>query len=152
MSITWQLLMSLCRPWPCASSRNGWNNRRLDSCRYSGSQQLQTVSPGPGTSDALSPGGELEGSIAQHLRRLAKRDPTTRLKALQVGIFSALAVLCVPDTNGLHEAASCNCNVAALRMIQALKPLLVDLPSAELESVLLAWTPNFQRLVMDNVR
>ena len=37
-------------------------------------------------------------------------------------------------------------------LVQALKPLLVELPSAEIEAVLLAWTPNFQRLVMDNIR
>ena len=52
----------------------------------------------------------------------------------------------------LHEAASCGCIIAASCMVQALKPLLVDLPSAEIDPVLLAWTSNFQRLVMDNVR
>lgn len=44
------------------------------------------------------------------------------------------------------------CITAASCMVQALKPLLVGLPPAEIEPVLLAWTPTFQRLVMDNVR
>ena len=36
--------------------------------------------------------------------------------------------------------------------VQALKQQLEDLPAAEIEPLLLAWTPTFQRLVMDNAR
>ena len=37
-------------------------------------------------------------------------------------------------------------------LLQALKPLLEHLPPTDVETVLLAWTPIFQRLVMDNTR
>ena len=41
---------------------------------------------------------------------------------------------------------------ANLHCLQALKPLLEQLSPTEIEPVLLAWTPIFQRLVMDNTR
>lgn len=36
--------------------------------------------------------------------------------------------------------------------VQALKQQLEDMPAAEIEPLLLAWMPIFQRLVMDNAR
>ena len=36
--------------------------------------------------------------------------------------------------------------------LQALKPLVEQLPPSDIEPMLLAWTPVFQRLVMDNTR
>jgi hypothetical protein len=60
-------------------------------CRYFGARQLQFSSPSLSTAYASIAGGDLESNVAQHLRRLAKRDPTTRLKALQVSSnFSAM--------------------------------------------------------------
>ena len=61
-------------------------------CRFSGAQQISPAAGGlRGAADAGSPAGapeaahgELDGELAQHLRRLSKRDPTTKAKALQV--------------------------------------------------------------------
>ena len=68
------------------------------SCRFSGAQQISPAAGGPAgaASPAAAPEaayGELDGELAQHLRRLSKRDPTTKAKALQVG-WAASASLC----------------------------------------------------------
>ena len=67
------------------------------ACRFSGAQQINqprqgsfrgVESPGPPPESAAY--GDIDGEAAQHLRRLSKRDPTTKVKALQVWVGAPL--------------------------------------------------------------
>lgn len=55
------------------------------SCRYMGAQSLAAGRTGSGeASTSAEPSADLNPEIAQHLRRLSKREAVTKLKALQV--------------------------------------------------------------------
>lgn len=58
------------------------------ACRFSGSQQIAPAVFQPSNASNVQSAAllysDIDGEIAQHLRRLSKRDPTTKVKALQV--------------------------------------------------------------------
>ena len=85
-------------------------------CRFSGAQQIihQPASfrgvkaPGPAAESAAY--GDIDGEAVQHLRRLSKRDPTTKVKALQVGWRTAAQwhCTCMGGTAGARRAPDLN--------------------------------------------
>ncbi len=91
---------AVCKAWPPPSAarlaaRPGYGKRSCSSAparharRFSGAQPLARPAEAAGDAGdpraaepALTP-GDLDGELLQHLRRLSKRDPVTKLKALQ---------------------------------------------------------------------
>jgi hypothetical protein len=64
-------------------------NRSCTRCRFSGAQQISPAGFKGGHAASLATPeaasfGDVDAELAQHLRRLSKRDPTTKAKALQV--------------------------------------------------------------------
>ena len=73
----------------------------LVKCSYAGAQTIAAAQSSagreasPGLEDPSLQVSQADGEVLQHLRRLSKRDATTRLKALQVDKDSlSLALLC----------------------------------------------------------
>ena len=77
-------------------------------CSYAGAQTIagaQNVAgreASPGLEDSSLQGSQADGEVLQHLRRLSKRDATTRLKALQVEKEACTWLCSVPEALQLY--------------------------------------------------
>jgi hypothetical protein len=87
--------------------------------------------------------------VAQRLRQLSKRDPITKVKALQV---SSMRNERACEYVAYLYSMPGDTAIALLCVLQALRVLVEERPREEIEGILLAWTKPFQRLVLDNCR